>query len=530
LFSEPITVSILFRYSNTEVNGNPLPSGVIARSGWGFNQVPWATFLDNLQADYSASNDAYRTSANASLPAAPLSTYIDATTANQRAVGMNQPGFLDANGGLTGTFDGIVTLNSNQPFQFTRPPNASNYDALRATEHEIDEVLGLGSYLNLPSKYQTTGTRPQDLFSWSSPGTRNLMTTGSRYFSINSGNTNIVDFNQTSGRDFGDWLSDSCPQSNPYVQNAFGCKGQFSDVTGTSPEGINLDVIGYDLVTSSGGTQTQLGNLSTRLSVGTDDNVLIGGFAVRGTQPKKVIVRASGPSLTQYNVPNVLPDPMLELHDNSGVLIATNDNWQTTQIGGIITSDQVSDIQNSGFAPSQPAESAIIATLPSGNYTAIVRGVNRTTGNGRVEVFDLDRTVDSKLTNVSTRGFVQTGDNVMIGGMAIQGTNAMKVIVRGIGSSLTQHGVSNALADPTLELHDASGTLIATNDNWQTTQIGGIITSDQVTEIQNSGFAPSDPNEAAIIATLPPGNYTGIVRGKNNTSGVGLVEAFQLGN
>jgi len=156
-------------------------------------------------------------------------------------VGLNTPPAMSANGSLGGPYDGIVTLNSSDPFQFTRPPSASNYDAQRSTEHEIDEVIGFGSDASL------SNLRPQDLFSWSSTGHRNVSSTGARYFSINSGSTNIVNFNQNSNGDFGDWLSPACPQAHPYVQNAFVCAGQSSDVTATSPEGVNLDVIGYDL-------------------------------------------------------------------------------------------------------------------------------------------------------------------------------------------------------------------------------------------------------------------------------------------
>ncbi|MEY2541007.1 MAG: hypothetical protein QOI22_609, partial [Verrucomicrobiota bacterium] len=275
---------------------------------------------------------------------------------------------------------------------------------------------------------------------------------------------------------------------------------------------------------------TQLGNISTRLNVGTGDNVLIGGFIINGTQPKKVIVRALGPALTGAGLTGILADPTLELHDGTGALLATNDNWQTTQIGGLITTDQAGDIQNSGLAPTQAAEPALIAILQPGSYTAIVRGNNNTTGIALVEIYDLDRGVDSKLANISTRGLVQTGDNIMIGGIIVQGVDPINILVRATGPSLAQAGITNPLQDPTLELHDGNGTVIATNDNWQTTQIGGLITSDLSTEIQNSGLAPSQAAESAIIATLQPGNYTAIVRGKNNTSGVGLIEAYQLGN
>ena len=207
---------------------------------------------------------------------------------------------------------------------------------------------------------------------------------GSRYFSIDSGTTNIVGFNQSPPGDFGDWLSEPCPQRHPFVQNAFVCRDQFSDISATSPEGINLDVIGYDLVTTP-----YLANLSTRAFVQTGDHLMIGGLIVQGTEAKRVILRAIGPELGQFGVPNPMVNPTLELHNSSGALIASNDDWQHTIIGGVITSDQVQDIQNSGHAPTDARESAIIATLPPGNYTAIVRGVNNTTGVGLVEVYDL---------------------------------------------------------------------------------------------------------------------------------------------
>jgi hypothetical protein len=255
---------------------------------------------------------------------------------------------------------------------------------------------------------------------------------------------------------------------------------------------------------------------------------MIGGFIVQGTQPKRVIIRAIGPELTQYGVPNVLANPTLELHNGRGALIASNNNWATTIIGGIITANQVRDIQASGYAPRDGRESAIIAELPAGNYTAIVRGVNDTVGVALVEVYDLRPDSNSMLGNISTRSFVQTGDDVMIGGFIIQGKQPKRVIVRAIGPELTQHGVPNVLVNPTLELHDAMGALIASNDNWITTIIGGIITSNQVREIQASGHAPRDGRESAIIADLPAGNYTAIVRGVDDTIGVALVEVYDL--
>lgn len=280
--------------------------------------------------------------------------------------------------------------------------------------------------------------------------------------------------------------------------------------------------------TVSVGPLSILGNISTRAFVQTDDDVMIGGFIVQGTEPKRVIIRALGPELAQYGVPNVLANPTLELHDHTGALIASNDNWMTTIIGGIITSDQVTDIRNTGYAPTDQRESAIIANLSAGNYTAIVRGVRRTTGVALAEVYDLNPEPASTLRNISTRSFVETGDNVMIGGFIVAGNEPRRVIIRAIGPELTQYGVPNALADPALELYDADGHLIATNDNWMTTIIGGIITSNQAVAIRNSGHAPANRNESAIIAELPAGNYTAIVRGVSNTSGVGLVEVYDL--
>jgi|SRR4029453_170525 hypothetical protein len=273
---------------------------------------------------------------------------------------------------------------------------------------------------------------------------------------------------------------------------------------------------------------SQLSNISTRAFVQTGNNVMIGGFIVQGTQSKRVIIRAIGPELMPFGVSDPLADPTLALHDSTGALIASNDNWMTTIIGGIITSDQVAAIRASGYAPGNVMESAMIVTLPPGNYTAIVRGVNNTTGIGLVDVYDLSAPTASILGNISTRSYVQTDDNVMIGGFIVQGTQSKRVILRAIGPELSQYGVPNTLPDPTLELHDSTGALIASNDNWQHTVIGGIITSDQVKDIQNSGYAPSDPRESAIIANLPPGNYTGIVRGKNIITGVALVEVYDI--
>ncbi|MGC1323666.1 MAG: NF038122 family metalloprotease [Candidatus Udaeobacter sp.] len=243
LFSDPITIQIRFRYATTGPDGTPLSHGLVSQSDTTlYINIPWNTYISALRADARTSNDNI---ANGSLPGNALSTNIRPASANGRAVGLNTPPAMFANGsvGQGGPYDGIVTLNSSKPFQFSRPVNGNSFDAQRVTEHEIDEVIGLGSRIGDNS----SDLRPQDLFSWSSAGHRNITSSGTRYFSINGGVTNIVGFNQDSDGDFGDWLSAPCPQAHPYVQNAFSCTGQSSDIAATSPEGINLDVIGYDL-------------------------------------------------------------------------------------------------------------------------------------------------------------------------------------------------------------------------------------------------------------------------------------------
>ena len=254
-------------------------------------------------------------------------------------------------------------------------------------------------------------------------------------------------------------------------------------------------------------------NISTRLAVETGDNVLIGGFIITGTQPKRIIVRAIGPSLP---LAGALANPVLELHGPGAFTTITNDNWRT---GG-----QEAEIIATTIPPNNDLESAIVATLPANNsaYTAIVRGVNNGTGIGLVDAYDLNQTVDSKLANISTRGFVQTGDNVMIGGFILgpDTTGASSIVVRAIGPSLASSGVANPLQDPTLELHNGNGMLIASNDNWMDS-------SNRQTIIDN-GLAPTNDNESALLAIPAPGNYTAIVSGKNNTAGVAVVEVYAL--
>jgi hypothetical protein len=246
LFSDPVTIEIRFRFSSVDADGTPIPLGFAARSYSGLSIQPWSTYIDRLRADATTSNDA---TANNSLPLFPLAGHVTICTANGRAVGLNTPTlmFADSSVGPGGPYDGVVTLNSSYAFQFTRPPVTGRADAQEFLEHEMDEVIGLGSYLDCTYCQDNDVLRAQDLFSWAYAGGRNLSSSGTRYFSINSGATRIVDFNQDPNNDRGDWFSPSCPQTTPHVQNAVNCLAQSSDISATSPEGVNLDVIGYDL-------------------------------------------------------------------------------------------------------------------------------------------------------------------------------------------------------------------------------------------------------------------------------------------
>lgn len=228
-----------------------------------------------------------------------------------------------------------------------------------------------------------------------------------------------------------------------------------------------------------------------------------------GSQPKKIMVRGIGPSLPFLDA---LANPTLELHGPSG-LIEANDNW--------VSSPNKQAIIDSTIPPTNDLEAAIVATLPANNaqYTAVVRGVNNGTGIGVVEAYDLDSTVDSKLANISTRGLVQIGDDVLIAGTIVVGQAAQKVIIRAIGPSLS---IAGKLEDPTLELRDANGGLLASNDDWRT---GG-----QEAEIIATTIPPTDDAESAVVATLPAGgaSYTAIVRGVGDTTGIAVVEVYAL--
>lgn len=252
-----------------------------------------------------------------------------------------------------------------------------------------------------------------------------------------------------------------------------------------------------------------LANLATRMGVGSGDNALIGGFIVTGFGPKKVLMRGIGPSLGPKGVPNPLADPLLELHQGNTILVS-NDSWQQAP--------NKSEIPN-GFAPSDPREAVIITTLNPGTYTALVKGAHGESGNGVVEVYDLSASTSSA-ANISTRGLVNTGDNIMIGGFYVGNGMNPRVVIRATGPSLAAQGVQGSLQDPTLDIRNANGAQVAFNDNWQSDA--------NAPQVQKVGLAPKDPRESAIETSLAPGGYTAIVRGKNNTTGIAVVEVYNL--
>lgn len=253
-------------------------------------------------------------------------------------------------------------------------------------------------------------------------------------------------------------------------------------------------------------------NVSTRLEVGLGLEVGIAGFVVEGPGTKRCIVRAIGPSLRDFGIPNPLANPVLELRDASGALLAENDDW-----GADAGADSV---RQAGLGPPDAAEAAVARTLAPGAYTAVLRGVAGGTGVALVEVYDVAPADPARPINVSTRGKVGADASVLIGGFVVDGNATRRVIVRALGPSLRDFGVTTALPDPVLELRDALGNLVAQNDNWR---------DRQAAEIQATGFAPRQNTEAAIVRALAPGSYTAVVRARPGTAlGVGLVEVYEI--
>ena len=276
---------------------------------------------------------------------------------------------------------------------------------------------------------------------------------------------------------------------------------------GNAEGGDGSEIGAFEIGAANGVAEKTLGNIATRLPVLTGENVLIGGIIVVGEVPKRVIIRALGPSLGASGLSGTLEDPTLELFQGETLLVA-NDNWKD---------EQEAETTETGIQPNDDREAAIVRVLEPGNYTAVVRGKEDTTGVALVEVYDLDQRTDSKLGNIATRGFVGSDESVLIGGFIVGPTT--KVVVRAIGPSLGNAGIEGALQNPMLDLVDANGEVVRTNDNWKGTQRA---------EIEAIGIQPSDDRESTLIATLTAGNYTAVVRGVGGATGVGLVEVYNL--
>jgi PKD repeat protein len=304
---------------------------------------------------------------------------------------------------------------------------------------------------------------------------------------------------------FGDGSPD-VTQSSPTIGHTYKHGGAFfATLTVKDSKGLQSGNVASAQIKVS----AELLNLSTRLRVQPGDNALIGGFIIRGSEQKKVILRGIGPSL---NIPGKLDDPVIQLFNSANVNIGGNDDWKTDQ----------QNVQDSGLAPTNDRESALVITLDPGAYTVVMRGKNNSSGIGVVDIFDIGLAANARLANVSSRGFIGTGDNILIGGFYAgpQTAAVTGVVFRAIGPSLSKFSVPQPMQDPTIEIHNRDGAVIASNDDWQT---------DQKTAIEATGLAPSDSRESAILMrNFDPGPYTAIVRGKNNTTGIGLVEIYDV--
>jgi hypothetical protein len=248
--------------------------------------------------------------------------------------------------------------------------------------------------------------------------------------------------------------------------------------------------------------------------VETDDKLMIGGFIVTGNVPKKVAIRGMGPALASFGITDFLADPFLELRGPGGAVLQSNDNWKDSQ---------QAEIQSLGLAPNDNREAVIVTTLTPGSYTALLTGKGGTTGVGLVEIYDVNPGAASELGNLSTRGFVQGSNSVLIAGFILGGNNTGndRIAIRGLGPSLSQFGLNPVLADPTLELHDSNGATLITNDDWESDAVSAA-------NLVLFNLAPTNPKEAGIFTTLPPGTFTAILAGKNGGTGIGTVEVYNL--
>jgi hypothetical protein len=503
-YSDPININI-------KITATPGTSDFGSSSAF---FTPVDTY-NNLRAafagDSKTADDATTVGAGGSLPsgADPITTphQYNVTRAQAKALGLRPDDMQN---------DGTFNFGGGHPW--TYDPNnrnvAGKYDFIGVVMHEYSEIMGRNSIMGDPQfDPGTPNYAAFDLFHYTGAGARGLNNGAGRFFSFNNGTSLLIAFNNgaANGGDLQDWAG---PAADPF--NAFGPPGEQDDLTPVDLQ--TMDVIGFDRGAAVPGL---VANVSTRLPVRVGDNPLIEGFIVQGPTGsiKKILVRAIGPSLANFGITDALANPTLDIVDTSNnTTIASNDNWKTTQVGGIITGDQVAEITATNLQPSNNAESAIIANLAPGSYTAVVRGAGNTEGTAVVDAYDLSAGSAARVANIATRGLVQPADKLMIAGFIIQ-NGSIKVVVSAIGPSLTQFGINNALPDTTLELRNANGTFVMQNDDWMT---------NQKAELQATGLQPTNNFEAAIVATLPPDQYSALLRGKPEATGTGVVQVFFL--
>jgi pectin methylesterase-like acyl-CoA thioesterase len=431
------------------------------------------------------------------------------------------PGYITAADTTRTTANGLIFLDCQLVSGFSRAPNNSVFLGrpwFYSPESQMPSVIFIRTRMG--PHITRAGWDPWDALL--NPGiNRDPYTRVSEWSSMNSSGTLLADTNHDGTPDGRVSWADpmSAEQAGNYtLQNIFGPVDFWNAATQpeTSTQTYQSQGAPWNPDTqllslpARPGAKPQLLNISTRLVVGTGHPVGIGGFIITGTDPKKVILRAIGPSLGASGLANVLSNPVLELHGGAGNnLIATNDNWPDAE--------SAAELVAAGMAPADPNEAAMVVTLPPGQYTAVINGKDGTSGAALVEVYDGDLVADSQLANISTRGFVGAADDVLIGGFVI-GNGPAKVVVRALGPTLTQFGVTNPIGDPTLELHDANGS-VTTNDDWQTGA-----NRDSIPVL----LQPRDGRESAIYGILSPGSYTAVVRGKAGATGVAVVEAYNL--
>jgi hypothetical protein len=437
-----------------------------------------------------------------------------------------------AHGTLSGTAPNLTytpNANYNGSDSFTFKANDGSADSNTATVSiTINAVNDAPSFTKGPNQTTIEGSGPQTANNWAtniSPGPANE-SAQSLAFIVSSNNTTLFSSQPA--------ISSNGTLTYTPASNANGSATVtvvLMDNGGTANNGHDTSAARTFTITVAAPTPTpaptatpsptpqgspgaaQSLNISTRLNVDTGDKIMIAGFIIQGNDSKPVLLRGMGPSLAGFGIQGVLLDPVLELRDSNSSLM-TNDNW--------VDSPERSQFEGGPFQPNDDRESVILGTLAAGNYTALLTGKKATAGVGIVEVYDRDQTVDAQLANISTRGFVQGGDNVMIGGFILGGsTNNARIAIRGIGPSLTQFGLNPALADPTLELHDANGVTLVANDNWKDDPVASAL-------LTANGLGLSDPKESGIFTALPAGQFTAILAGKNGGVGIGLIEIYNL--